>query len=434
MGIVLPLLNTLAQSPPVFIRPLTIGDTVPDVVIGNLLHSPVATIHLSALKGKWVILDFWERGCSNCIKALPKLQQIADSLREQVQVITITRYGNRAQLSAALKGNKLTQGITLPVAIQDSTTQRYFPFEIISHVVWIDPEGIVRAITGSDYISLANARTLLRDKIVSWPVKADAVAFDYTQPLFHEPRQVIRPAAIPACYTALTGYLPGIEALDKQVVDSGSGRVLINKFNKTLLDLCSVAITGNLSGQVYPKHLLLQVADRGKYLPDPLRDTYAEWAERNTYCYSFTSPLSMSAEDRRAYYRQDLQQRLHALFGITVERKKTPVATWVLIRSTTEKGQPLPANTGSAITLQELLWRLNEATPGIPWVADETRLSPWRTLAPGMAENTLTDLPTLRRALRPYGLDIIEAQREREMFIITEKTSYPVTPLHSFTH
>ena len=61
MVILLPILSG-AQSQPV--KALKIGDTVPDITITSVYNYPASTIHLSDLKGKLVILDFWATWCS----------------------------------------------------------------------------------------------------------------------------------------------------------------------------------------------------------------------------------------------------------------------------------------------------------------------------------------------------------------------------------
>ena len=85
----LPILSG-AQSPP--IKALTIGDTVPDITITNVYNYPASTIHLSDLKGKLVILDFWSTWCGACIEAFPKMEKLQKEFGDQLQVILVNTY------------------------------------------------------------------------------------------------------------------------------------------------------------------------------------------------------------------------------------------------------------------------------------------------------------------------------------------------------
>lgn len=48
-------------------RPLSIGDTVPDLLFDNLLNHSAPTVRLSGFRGKLVILDFWATWCTACL-------------------------------------------------------------------------------------------------------------------------------------------------------------------------------------------------------------------------------------------------------------------------------------------------------------------------------------------------------------------------------
>ena len=57
------------------IKPLKIGDKVPDIEFKNIINYKSKTARLSDFKGKLVILDFWGTWCTSCIAAFPKMEE-----------------------------------------------------------------------------------------------------------------------------------------------------------------------------------------------------------------------------------------------------------------------------------------------------------------------------------------------------------------------
>ena len=54
-----------------------IGD---DMVDADLIDRDGHICHLSEFKGKYILLDFWNRGCGPCMKAFPEAAEIAETI------------------------------------------------------------------------------------------------------------------------------------------------------------------------------------------------------------------------------------------------------------------------------------------------------------------------------------------------------------------
>ena len=64
-----------------------IGDDYPDADFYDLqgnLH------HISEFKGKYILLDFWSRGCGGCIVAFPKMKEMYEEMGDQLVMISIS--------------------------------------------------------------------------------------------------------------------------------------------------------------------------------------------------------------------------------------------------------------------------------------------------------------------------------------------------------
>lgn len=53
------------------IKPLNIGDKVPDIEFKDVVNYPKKKVKLSDFKGQMVILDFWGTYCCTCIAMFP---------------------------------------------------------------------------------------------------------------------------------------------------------------------------------------------------------------------------------------------------------------------------------------------------------------------------------------------------------------------------
>jgi len=172
----------LAQGvhPPV--KPLTVGDTLPDMLISNLYNYPAASTRLSSFAGKYILLDFWSTQCSSCLAAISHLHTLQEQYRDQLQVLLVNSYARDTKAKAAALFKKRLertgQAVTLPYVLQDSLLAAYFPHRTIPHYVWLDKGGRVAAITDADALMETNVSPWLAGERLQLPVKNDDLLFD----------------------------------------------------------------------------------------------------------------------------------------------------------------------------------------------------------------------------------------------------------------
>ncbi|MFN0290148.1 TlpA family protein disulfide reductase [Pedobacter helvus] len=156
------------------IKPLEKGDRCPDFTFGSLANSEKENARLSDYKGKIVILDFWATWCSSCVSAMPKLNELQNKFKDKLQIIGVTDqkfvdieyfYKQRVE--------KQKLHLSFPTVTEDQTLTNYFPHQSISHVVWIDGEGKVLAITDSEQATEENVRKIINGEPVNLVPKTD---------------------------------------------------------------------------------------------------------------------------------------------------------------------------------------------------------------------------------------------------------------------
>ncbi|MEO9070120.1 MAG: TlpA disulfide reductase family protein, partial [Ginsengibacter sp.] len=197
------------------IKPLTIGDTVPDITISNVYNYPSSTIRFSDLKGKLVILDFWATWCGSCIETFPEMAKLKKEFGDKIQIVMVNGYypDTIQKVKAFFKKREERTGLSfqLTFALQDSILRDMFPYKQIPHDVWINKKGIVSAITSYDEVNGDNLALFLKNNQITLPVKNDNLLFNNDKPLLIDENAGNNPTFL---YRSLiTGYKSNLGAV-----------------------------------------------------------------------------------------------------------------------------------------------------------------------------------------------------------------------------
>lgn len=150
-----PVLNSCGQNASTQ-KPLNVGDTIPYIILTDVVNFPVSKIHLSNLKGKVIVLDFWATWCGSCIRKLPMVDSIQRKFKDRIQIIlvnSITGTGDTKEKVLSFFNKKIAPNgklFTVPIALEDTLLRQLFPHTYLPHYVWIDANGKVIGITSSE--------------------------------------------------------------------------------------------------------------------------------------------------------------------------------------------------------------------------------------------------------------------------------------------
>ena len=157
------------------LKPLNIGEKVPDLEFDQALNMPGGKLRFSDFKGKALILDFWGTWCGACLKAIPHAQEVQDKYGKNVQVLLINDSATdslhivREFLEKRKRDN---QEIRLPVIFTHSkVTRKLFPHRHYPHYVWISADGRIKAITRAEQLEEDSIERLIAGLDIHIPVK-----------------------------------------------------------------------------------------------------------------------------------------------------------------------------------------------------------------------------------------------------------------------
>ncbi len=119
----------------------TKGSQAPDFTLKRLSGG---SLTLSDLRGKAVIVDFWDTWCPPCRKALPHLQELSETYGSDLVVVGVAlgREG-QAKVDSYVKSN----GLTFEMVIYDpgsSILKDFGGIQSIPTTFLIDAQGVIR--------------------------------------------------------------------------------------------------------------------------------------------------------------------------------------------------------------------------------------------------------------------------------------------------
>lgn len=409
--------KTAAQN--FILKALEPGDAIPDINWGEFLHCPVEG-KLSDLKGKLIILDFWNVFCSPCFEGMKKLDSLQHRFNDKIQVVLITK-DKATDVERVFKKIK-REYPELPMVVNDSLWSKLFPYESVPHHVWIDDKGRVQYISYAHNTNAENIEKVLNKKGLTLSYKKETDELKKSEFLLLPDESEL--GSYLHYYSAVLKRIKSFGGSElKNIRDSEKQIAGIRAINRPLLSLFQEAYGRDYRFQ---NRIVLDVKrPESFYLPDVSR-YWDEWLEKNLFCYELILPID-KASDIKAIMQQDLNR----LFPYKAKIEKRKVQSLVLIRLTKE--DKLRSNGGTATKQQigdkimlcnlplqvSLFGMIANANSNIPTpLVDGTN---YKSNIDIVITSQLKNIELLRNDLNKYGLDLIQKEMEIDMLVIRDK-------------
>lgn len=429
------------------VKGLKIGDKVPDVFLSKIVevNGALKSGRLANYFDRLLILDFMYTSCSSCIEGLPKKDNLQRQFGDKVKIMVVIGGENYApgmlkredevfirKFLNNKKGFLSRSNVQLPWIVENKLLNEYFPHRFVSHLVWIY-KGKLVAITEQDYVTADNIQKILEGKNNNWPIKNDFMPVaDTKKPLiqqdinkFSGDQKIRRYVAVFGCYQ------------DGIFTKSGTVRDSVNHLRRDyIINLPILNIYISRWGMVMnnvkllsPSYVILEVKEPLKYIrQEDSTEPNSVVRQRTRVCYESMGPDTNQTDQQVA---KATIESLDNLLGLHGRYEKRKIKCLALVRTGFIANIATKATGGENfgalktpdiklenLGLSSIVWKLNQFY-GNPPVFDETgykgnvdmefKLKSWQ------------DIPSVRKVLQSYGLDLKDEERELEVFVLTEK-------------
>ncbi|XHR95541.1 TlpA family protein disulfide reductase [Mucilaginibacter sp. UC70_90] len=129
-----------------------VGSPCPNFQFNEVRYFTKEKVSYKDFKGRWLILDFWNKHCGHCIEKMPATDSLQRNFAGKVQVLLVgytgSMYTHRPDnaIREFYAGIRQRMHIDLPIAY-DSVMFNRLAIGPCPYIVVVDPKGIVKAVT-----------------------------------------------------------------------------------------------------------------------------------------------------------------------------------------------------------------------------------------------------------------------------------------------
>ena len=403
---------------------LSIGDKIPEgIVLTELLNSDKGLISLDELRGKYVILQFWAPSCTGSMASLPKIDQLVASYKGQIELISMTTFPKESA-SQVLDSFSFLEAIQKPLAVNAKEMRSLFPHAAIPHMVILDPQGVVIAITGQEDITKENLDLMLKGEKANFRLKVDRkIRLERDSKLISENHELSNKNIW--YQSALTGYIPDVGG---SLTQNYEGLSHIRIVNMPLFQFYRLAYSERDLVDYYGRNRVITLGfEEEELFTNKTGADYLAWKEEGNHVFGYEliappskNPYALMREDLNRYFpniKASIEKRRQKVYALVQQEGKS------YPKAMAGKRQYSAGQTGVSMRnypLQGFVYHLNtyfyQASPypivnltGIDYPIDLD------------LKVALSNPEKLRKALQQLGLDLVEREEEINVLIL-EKT------------
>jgi thiol-disulfide isomerase/thioredoxin len=419
-----------AEADPTTPDSLKIGDFLPPgLEVGPVLNQPDLKIRLDNYRGKYLLLVFWSPTCSGSIGALPRIDQLSQKYKKQLEVLPITIFSEE-RISEVSRIYTSFQTLSLPIATEASYLRALFPHTRIPHVVLIDPEGKIRAITGAEDVTMENLDMLFSTGSGNFRTKVDRKILLHPNEKLISGNTHLENKNI-WLQSAFTGYIPDVGG---SLIQNYEGFSHIRITNMTPIYMFQLAYSERDLVDYYGVNRIeTRGFEKDELTTDKSGADALEWMEEGNHVFGYEliappsyDPYQLMREDLRRYFPH---------IEVTVETQSRKVLA--LIR---QEGRDFPPSAGKPRSYQSSPMGVRMTNYPLQGFVYHLNAAFWRASPTPIINLTGIDYPIdlqldaplgnygrLREELQNNGLDLVE--REEEIKILVLKKTAPFKSL-----
>lgn len=393
-----------------------IGEKITDYTFTDIINTDSATLSIANFRGKILILDFWSSYCAPCIASFPKKDAIARKYRDDVSLIKIAVSNTPTDREACrqiFNRHSKKYDLQLPCAF-DTVMFRKLDFSGVGQSIVIGRDGTVLTTCLSNLLTDSVINRLVAGLPIDLPEAATRTArrsksnaLNANQYRLEDDLSLIRYKSI------LTKAQPTFPIHNVQSNLSGGG------YSLKIFNFRPISMYKRGYATAFPSfrttRISIETAD-----PSRLKDSI--------YCFE----LIMVEPNNDIHPETLVRKELDRVFQVNSRIEKRVKRCLILTsddttRIATRGGQPVydARNSMGPRMINQPISRLdgileNNTGTDLPFV-NETGIKGHVDIELDY-DFRLPKLERYRRALAPYGLELIEGDREIDVVVITDAT------------
>ena len=394
-------------------KSLKIGESLPENIWSTplqLVNHPQKTITLSQDKDKLILLDFWNTWCSSCLLNFPKMEELQKQFGDKIKILAVSNQDRLVleKFFASKNGQRYKNVVSVA---GDKMFHQLFPHKGVPYIIWIKDgkllnttdgaqvtEKTIQEVLGGENSSLQTVVQMSRDRPLmlseNFDNEKDLSMISYS--LFAKGR--IRGM----------GFGSGFHR---------SGQIV---YGRQFTNFSFWEIASAIANEIFQKQN--QSFNEKRQIIE-FKNPERRVEDKSLYNYEYIVPQS-KADSLYPLMLENLSR--FADYKTTIEKRK--VKCLVLKRTSTvdklkTKGSEMTFLFSlSKTNLQNTsLYALVNSLNAVPTISlpivDETGYPNNIDLTMG----AISDLNSIRKELLRYDLELVEAERELDMLVISEK-------------